>query len=80
MLVTDWPPNCGGPDSTAWHDEFAPLGVARTIGANWSAKIPGNSGRFPVRLCLARNQSPISPVRFRRDDRMTRDLLLVLWS
>jgi hypothetical protein len=35
----------------------SPSSAARTIGAIWSGKIPGRSGRFPVRSRLARNQS-----------------------
>jgi hypothetical protein len=30
------------------------------IGAIWSGKIAGNSGRLPVRSCGARNQSRIA--------------------
>jgi hypothetical protein len=32
----------------------------RTIGAIWLGKMPGSSGKFPVRSCLVRNQSRIA--------------------
>jgi hypothetical protein len=42
----------------AREDEFAfAIRFLRTIGANWSGKIEGKSGRLPVRSCCARNQS-----------------------
>jgi hypothetical protein len=58
-LVTGWLPYCGGPGmpQRAIISSRSPSALLRTIGAIWSGKRPGNSGRLPVRSCLARNQS-----------------------
>jgi hypothetical protein len=61
MFVTDDPPNCSGPGMP--HRAMTssrPSGLLRTIGANWLGKMPGNSGRLPVRSCLAWKQSRIA--------------------
>ena len=44
MLVTGWPPNCGGPGmpQRAMTSSRSPSALLRTIGASWSGKILGN--------------------------------------
>ncbi len=59
ILVTGWPPNCGGPGipQRAMTSSRSPSGVTRTIGAIWSGKIAGRGGRLPARSCFALNRS-----------------------
>jgi hypothetical protein len=62
MLVIGWPPNWGGPGmpQRAITISRSPSAPRRTIGAIWSGKMPGNSGRLPVRSLRARNRSRIA--------------------
>jgi hypothetical protein len=62
MLVTGWPPNCGGPGmpQRAMTNSRSPSLPRRTIGAIWSGKIPGNCGRLPARSCFTLNKSRIA--------------------
>src|ERR1700722_6742812 len=59
MLVTGWPPNCGGPrmPQRARPSSRSPSALLRTIGASWSGKIPGDAGRLPVLSCAVRNKA-----------------------
>ena len=46
MLVTGWPPNCGGPGmpQRAMTSSRLPSTLLRTIGASWSGRSPGRLG------------------------------------
>jgi hypothetical protein len=48
MFVTGWPPYCGGPGMPQRaRTSSQPSALKRTIGANWSGKIPGNRAGCP---------------------------------
>src|SRR5271166_5614541 len=59
MLVTGWPPNCGGPGmpQRAMTSSRSPSEAARMIGAIWSGKMADRGGRLPARSCLTANRS-----------------------
>jgi hypothetical protein len=72
MFVTAWPPNCGGPGmpQRARTSSRSPSPPTRTMGASWSGKIAGKSGRLPVRSYFAAKRSRMADWPFVREYRL----------